>query len=547
MIRPFTRQTVRKEMALRALAGFHRPKIRKRAGGFWGLLFAGLMTVAPAHAGYRDMMESLESYQPPAPVLEGAKSEGTDPARMDLDAVQPDESGATLRKSRMNRDASSVGKNERPAEGTFFQPSADRMEKWKSAADDPAAAASALRGAFSLPDLETLALLRNPGIQAAKAEHRAVLAQFSQIERVDAVLGRYSAFTESLTTGVGPMTGMSREVTNQFPFPGVTALKGQAVDAAARAAREELSAARMDAVTGVRKIFWNLRFIGRARQIEAETMELLDRLESAADSLYRSGKTSFQDVVRITIRRKRLAEEIVTLRERERNLEARLLQLLDLPPETAVGRPETRQPVRALPKLETLYALARKHRPELRRIRANIERMARMVEMGETMSRPSLSLDLSAWSDKPAMQVGSQAMRPTFPEKTMASMGAGSPQKPFFGGREAWLEETRLRLAAMEERLKAMESMTEREVRDAWFELDRAIRETRLFSETVVDLSRSALEVSSRGYESGSVPFASVIGAYTDWLDARLGEARKKSDIGVARAELARMLGAALP
>jgi outer membrane protein TolC len=513
----------------------------------FALLFAGLMAAAPAHAGYRDMLKNLESYRPPAPVLDGAKSEGTDPARMDMDAAQPDESATTLRKSRMDRDAATAGENGRPSEATFYQPSADRMERLGPAADDPAAAASTLEGTFSLPDLETLALLRNPGVQAAKAEHQAVLAQFSQIERVDAVLGRYAAFTESLMTGVGPMTGMSREITNQFPSPGVTSLKGQAVDAAARAAQEGLSAARMDAVTGVRKIFWNLRFIGRARQIEAETMDLLDQLEAAADSLYRSGKTSFQDVVRITIRRKRLAEEIVTLRERERNLEARLLQLLDLPPETAVGRPETRQPERKLPKLESLYALARENRPELRRIRANIERMARMVEMGETMSRPSLSLDLSAYSDNAALQVGSQAMRPTFPEKTMASMGAGAPQKPFFGGREAWLEETKLRLAAMEERLKAMESMTEREVRDAWFELDRAIREARLFSETVVDLSRSALEVSSRGYESGSVPFASVIGAYTDWLDARLGEARKESDIGVARAELARVVGAGLP
>lgn len=511
------------------------------------LLLVGLIATAPAHAGYSDMLESLESYLPPAPVLEGAKAESSDPARMELDSVESEESAAKLRKSRMDRDAATAGENGRPAEGTFFQPSADRMERLGSAADDPAAAASTLEGTFSLSDLETLALLRNPGVQAAKAEHQAVLAQFSQIERVDAILGRYAAFTESLMTGVGPMTGMDREITNQFPSPGLTSLKGQAVDAAARAAQEGLSAARMDAVTGVRKIFWNLRFIGRARQIEAETLELLDQLESAADSLYRSGKTSFQDVVRITIRRKRLAEEIVTLRERERNLEARLLQMLNLPPETAVGRPETRRPEQKLPKLESLYALAGENRPELRRIRANIERMGRMVEMGETMSRPSLSLDLSAYSDNAALQVGSQAMRPTFPEKTMASMGAGSPQKPFFGGREAWLEETRLRVTAMEERLKAMESMTEREVRDAWFELDRAIREARLFSETVVDLSRSALEVSSRGYESGSVPFASVIGAYTDWLEARLGEARRESDIGVARAELARVVGAALP
>ncbi|MFP4585893.1 MAG: hypothetical protein ACLFN9_21175, partial [Desulfococcaceae bacterium] len=109
--------------------------------------------------------------QPPAPVLDGAKSAATDPARMELDSVESEESAAQPRKSRMNRDAATTDGDESPDDGKFFQPSRQRLERLGPAADNPAVATSTLSGAFSLPDLEILALLRNPGIQVLQAAH----------------------------------------------------------------------------------------------------------------------------------------------------------------------------------------------------------------------------------------------------------------------------------------------------------------------------------------------------------------------------------------
>ncbi|MCP4686892.1 MAG: TolC family protein, partial [Desulfobacterales bacterium] len=56
-------------------------------------------------------------------------------------------------------------------------------------------------------------------------------------------------------------------------------------------------------------------------------------------------------------------------------------------------------------------------------------------------------------------------------------------------------------------------------------------------------LSRSALEVSTRGYESGAVSFTEVIGSAVNWLDVNMTLAQKYRDAGVARAELARAVG----
>ena len=68
----------------------------------------------------------------------------------------------------------------------------------------------------------------------------------------------------------------------------------------------------------------------------------------------------------------------------------------------------------------------------------------------------------------------------------------------------------------------------------------------RLFKDKVVNLSKSALDVTTRGYESGNVSFADVIASYTLWLDANLSLARQESDFGVAWAELERVVGSSL-
>jgi len=95
--------------------------------------------------------------------------------------------------------------------------------------------------------------------------------------------------------------------------------------------------------------------------------------------------------------------------------------------------------------------------------------------------------------------------------------------------------------------LEKAERVTDRMVQEAWFALDRAIRETKLYRDKVAELSRSALEVSTRGYESGSVGFADVMASHTNWLHVRQTLSRKQRDIGVARADMVQVLGTRAP
>ncbi len=499
-----------------------------------------LTVQSPAPGGYQEMQSEIRSYSPPLHLERWKQSETLSPPSEDaeIEAV-----GAKLRN--MAAKWEQKGEISGGDDESFVRPDPQALKRLRPAASDPAAAAAALQERFDLESLEILTLLRNPEIGAARNRVRAAAAAFSQVSNLDEILRQYTAFTEGQMTGVGPMKGMD-SVKMKFPFPGVTTLKGEVVDQAVRAAAEDLEIARRDTVTAARKAYWNLLHVHRAIAVQAETLDLFRNLEAVANSRYRSGNTSFQDVIKVGIRTKVLEEDLKTLRGQRRNREVEILKLLDLPPDTAVGPPETIRSSRNLPELDHLYGLAREKRQEIRRMRAMIGRMERMIEMAETMTLPPFTLDLSVYETNEISQTGTAAMKPAFPEGTTASTGAGLPKMPWYGTSDPWLRQTRLSLTALRQDLRKVEAATIDKVRNAWFALDKAIRETALYQNTVVELSRSALDVSTRGYESGTVTFADVIGSYTTWLDVRLALARKRSDIGVARAELEQTVGTAL-
>lgn len=499
-----------------------------------------VLIAAQACTGYRDLKNEIKTYQPPS-YLPAQTLPGADPAKplTDSDFMASKNLIAEAR-ARWEKTLTSPGEK-----SLFFRPDLKMLESLRPAGADDGAATAALQAGFSPETLETLTLLRNPGIEAAANRFRGAVEKFSQVSNLDEILRQYTAFTEGLMTGIGPLKGRD-PVQMKFPFPGVLSLKGEIAGQEAQVAWEGLEMARRDAITTARKAYWNLVFVRRAIEITAESVGLFRHLESVANTRYEGGKTSFQDVIKVRIEREIIEEELTTLREKQRNIKSKVREIVNLPPSSKVGSPVIRRPSTNVPPLTSLYPLADERRQELRQMRAKVGKMERMIEMAETMVLPPYTLNLSLYDDESVNQVGSVAMKETFQTVTTASVGAGLPKMPWYGTNDAFLRETRQKLKALKADLIQMEAATETLVRNSWFDLDRAKREEILYRQTVVKLSQAALEVSTRGYETGKVTFADVIASYNTWLRANLTLALKESDLGIARAELERVLGTSL-
>jgi len=507
--------------------------------GFFPIILLCLLVATPACTGYQELIRNWERYEPTPFYRDYAK------ARPGIE-IPPAPRNANFEnqvakikemKKKWEKALETVEE-----EGAFLRPELSRFRELFPASTDPSIGEAVLARGFSLQDLEILALVRNPGVKGAERTLRASIEAYSQVWNLDEILRQYTAFTESLMSGIGPMVG-EEAIEMKFPFPGVLALKGEIVTQEVKAARETLEIARRTAITESRKAYWNFIFFIRAQEINREMLGLLQHLQAVATTRYETGETSFQDLIKIHIERDKLEEELKTLREEQRNFEVKILEILDLPPTTKMGVPTALVPPKEVPHPDSLFPIALKSRQELRQMSAMIAKMERMIEMAETMIYPPYSLSLSLFQDEAISQVGAMKMQEPFPAKTTASMGAGLPKMPWYGKNDAYLRETRQKLAALREDLKKMENETIFMVREAWFRLDQARREEALYAERVVNLSQAALEVSTRGYETGKVTFADVIDSYTGWLNDNLSAERRRSNLGISRAELQEVLG----
>jgi outer membrane protein TolC len=507
---------------------------------FVPVALAVALMATDSHGGYRELNRTFEAYEPPPYVqtrLRHVEPVPRPEAVPGYPQFEAEKRSIAELAERWEKALTITGDEE-----AFFRPDGSLFETLRPAGVAMEPAADAVADRFSLEVLETLAILRNPGIKAAQNRLRAAIETFSQVTQLDEILRRYTAFTEALMPGVGPMKG-KEPIEMKFPFPGVLSLKGQVVNQTVKVARENLETARRDAVTAVRQAHHDLLFIRKAQTVTERTLGLLRDLEGVAGTRYEAGRTSFQDVIKVRIKRQILEEALVTLGEKRRNLASRIRELIDLPPETPIGRPQEPVLRQQIPALDPLYKTANEKRQELRRLRAMIGKTERMIEMAETMILPRYTLNLSLYQDEAVMQVGAAAVREPFAVVTEAARGAGLPKMPWYGTQDPYLRQTRQNLDAMRAELQKASLETNTLVRRRWFELDRAMREHKLYRESITTLSQSALDVSTRSYEAGSVSFADVIDSYMTWLDAYLMMHRKQSDLGIAWAQLEKAVG----
>ena len=501
------------------------------------VLAALALAVQPACASrYQELKGEEQAFTPSPLVLGLAARTPEGPAAPTAAPAGADDFAAAARRQRDRAAQEELALRRPNAGNSFIVPAADVLRALSGAADDADAAGAALAAGFTLQTLEALTLLRNPMIKSKEAEARAGLEVFDQTGQIDAVLRRYSALTSTAMSG----GGMSAPP--DFPFPAILALKGQVVAEEVRGARERLEAARRDGVSAARTAYWELIYVGQAAEISARMIDLLENLDHSVASRYETGKTSFQDLVRIRIEREKVREELKTLTEERANRAAEIRGLLALPARIAVGTPAFREAWTALPAQEKLERIALQRRQEVRAADAMVARMERMLEMVETMTYPGFDLGLTP----PPAPVAGRATAPPATDAGMAGASSGAaqpPRRPFYAADEAYVREIRQRIAALRSEREAVGAQTLVGVRSAWFAADRARREEALYATKVLGLSQSALESSLQGYAAGSVAFSDLLESYTGWLTASLARERARVDIGITRSGLEAAVG----
>jgi outer membrane protein TolC len=248
-------------------------------------------------------------------------------------------------------------------------------------------------------------------------------------------------------------------------------------------------------------------------------------------------------VIKVTIKIETLSQDRVSLENDAAVIRSRLVELMNLPADTRMG-PVTAGPLsQTIPGPGVLAAMAREHRQELAALRFQISRLQSMLEMSESMTEARFTLGSSYQETDHVNTAGTGALQPAFAEKTMAAMKNNRPKNSWYGVDSPWIQQTRQSLAGLEHTLTARENATDRMVADAWAKIDKLRRELDLYQDRILPMTKSALDVSTREYETGSIAFSQAIGSYTDWLKVKLAIAQKTKDLGISFAALETVVG----
>ena len=497
-----------------------------------GILF---VFVSLLHADYDSMKKDLEEYNPPK-----SFAITTEPDVQETRTVSNETPGVseieTLKKahkeeiSNMSSRLAEIGADK------------ETITRLSGISLDLDALSRHMGQKIVLKEVKIIAALRNPAIKAAQKKVIAEIQSFDQVMNLDNTLRQYASFTKAITNKVGPLKGKD-SIKMIYPSPGLSALKGSIVQSQVALLMEKMKIINKQVLRDIEKAYWEFVFVGKSTQITIETIAAFKRLEDVATALYKSGKTSFQDVIKINIKIEELKEDLNTLGSKKKNIEVRMLELLNLPADTRVGRVVVASLPPKTPRAERLFSMAREHRQELKAIRFQISKLESMVKMSELMMEASLTLGFSNFENDMISTIGTDAPKEAFPTKIMAARKNNYPVKPFYGVDEPWLQQTRQILSSLRQTLVTRENATNRMVRNAWFKTDKNRREFSLYQNRILPLAKSALDVSTREYEAGSIPFSQAIDSYTYWLKVKLTIAKKQADLGISFADLENIVG----
>lgn len=233
----------------------------------------------------------------------------------------------------------------------------------------PLSAHGAANGDDRSRSLAEAAVRQNPSIAAIEAR---VTALGEQARRAGAwrdpvVAVEYSNVpVNSWALGDHPMSGLQLRLQQTFPFPGKTRLRQEVARAEVKEQEHLLEERKVQLRAMVRRAYYSLALSRQLRVVTEGHIKLLGQLIDAVRVKYEVGKVGQHDLLRLTVLKSKLEDDLESFDRDDRALTATINATLHRADSTAVKTPERMTEADVRRTLEQLTAEAKRSRPLLR-------------------------------------------------------------------------------------------------------------------------------------------------------------------------------------
>jgi outer membrane protein TolC len=331
------------------------------------------------------------------------------------------------------------------------------------------------------------------------------------------------------------------ELEQTFPWFGKLGLRSKVAEKDAELVHREHQTMELEVVVAVKETYFDLYAVQRSLSITRTEEDILKRMETIAETRYSTGEASQQDVLEAQTEITMLKQRLWELEQQETTLKAKLNQLLNRPIDSAIGLAVTEPAAEVEADTGSLFALARKTRPEIKNAQAQIERDEAQRNLMRKEFFPDYRLGVEY------RNVGadySNANLTRSDNMVMFTVGFDLPiwQTKYRAG----LREAENTVESSKDALEAAEQQTSYDVQDAHFKLQTARRTMELYKTALIPQAEARFNASESAYRSGKAGFLDLLESERFLLNARVMEAMAEGSLGTQLARLERAVGTEL-
>jgi outer membrane protein TolC len=355
----------------------------------------------------------------------------------------------------------------------------------------------------TLSALVAEALAANPDLRVAEQLTLAARQRPAQVSaRPDPWLG-LGYTNEGWSPSLGQMvdTNLAFVAGQSLPWPGKLRLRGQIASREADEVAQQLARAQLSVAASVRRAYYGLL---QARAIEDLTREQADvwrQIEGVARVRYSVGQGNQQDVLRTQVELTRIGQVLAEQASEAAVRVAEINRLLGRPAEAPLAT------TAALVGSEPAAALG----AEIERLGA---RSPERAAAGIALDRARLAVLLAKKEYRPDFSVqGGYMNRGGLDPMWQAGVTVSLPLNR--KRRESAVAEAEALLAAAQARASAVTLQLRLRTEERLAQLDAAQKTAALYGEGIVPQDRMSVEAAVASYETGRVPFVTVLEALT--------------------------------
>ncbi len=241
------------------------------------------------------------------------------------------------------------------------------------------------------------ALSQNPDIQSARKTMEALAHQVPVAASLPDPMLNVTALPEPVQTAAGQQE-LIVAANQKFLLFGKLDSRANLAESRTNIARAQLAAVELATIAKVKRAYYELYFIQQATVVTEAEQRLLVEIREVANTRYKAGRTSQQDVLRADLEISNVENELIQLRQRLESGQARLARLLHIAPQTQVAALDSLRQEQAPRDLELLQQQAVTARPELHAKLAAVRRDRSAVNLARLDYKPDVTLGLS-WID----------------------------------------------------------------------------------------------------------------------------------------------------